>query len=143
PMANEPIVLIGAGIGVMPLGSMLEAIVHGGTQREGDALLGFRNGAAHPFKERLAALAEANPNIQLHVSYSSPANADVLYRDFNHRGRITLERVRELLPSNNYRLYVCGRGTCMESLVPALWKWGVPEAHVHFEAFGPASVKQV
>jgi uncharacterized protein len=29
----------------------------------------------------------------------------------------------------------------MEDLVPALHKWGVPEAHVHFEAFGPASVK--
>jgi ferredoxin len=25
--------------------------------------------------------------------------------------------------------------------VPALWDWGVPESHVHFEAFGPASVK--
>jgi ferredoxin len=31
----------------------------------------------------------------------------------------------------------------MESLVPALWAWGVPEPHVHFEAFGPASVKRV
>ena len=29
----------------------------------------------------------------------------------------------------------------MESLVPALWEWGVPESHVHFEAFGPASVR--
>jgi hypothetical protein len=28
----------------------------------------------------------------------------------------------------------------MEDLVPALYKWGVPESHVHFEAFGPASV---
>jgi ferredoxin len=29
----------------------------------------------------------------------------------------------------------------MESLVPALWDWGVPESHVHFEAFGSASVR--
>ena len=28
----------------------------------------------------------------------------------------------------------------MESLVPALDDWGVPDAHIHFEAFGPASV---
>ena len=27
--------------------------------------------------------------------------------------------------------------------MPALWEWGVPESHVHFEAFGPASVKRV
>jgi ferredoxin-NADP reductase len=143
PHASEPIVLIGAGIGVTPLVSMLEAIVHTGKLREVFALFGFRNGAEHPFKERLLALAEANPNIRVHVSYSSPAKADVLYRDYNHRGRITLERVRELLPSNNYRFYVCGPGALMESLVPALWDWGVPESHVHFEAFGPASVKRV
>ena len=48
-----------------------------------------------------------------------------------------------MLPSNNYRFYVCGPGALMESLVPALWEWGVPESHVHFEAFGPASVKSV
>jgi ferredoxin-NADP reductase len=143
PLANEPVVLIGAGIGVTPLVSMLEAIVHGGKQREVYALFGFRNGSEHPFKERLAALAATNPNVRMHVSYSSPAKSDVLYRDYNHRGRIALQRVRELLPSNNYRFYVCGPGALMESLVPALWEWGVPVSHVHFEAFGPASLKRV
>jgi uncharacterized protein len=29
----------------------------------------------------------------------------------------------------------------MQSLVPALAAWGVPEADLHFEAFGPASVR--
>lgn len=143
PLASEPIVLIGAGIGVTPLVSMLESIVHAGRPREVHVLFGFRSGAEHPFKERLASLAASNPSIRLHVSYSAPADGDVLYRDYNHRGRVTLERVRQLLPSNNYRFYVCGPGALMESLVPALWNWGVPESHVHFEAFGPASVKSV
>jgi hypothetical protein len=26
--------------------------------------------------------------------------------------------------------------------VPALEDWGVPDAHIHFEAFGPASIKR-
>jgi hypothetical protein len=30
----------------------------------------------------------------------------------------------------------------MESLVTALEDWGVPEARIHFEAFGPASIKR-
>lgn len=30
----------------------------------------------------------------------------------------------------------------MESLVPALEDWGVPDSRIHFEAFGPASVKR-
>ncbi len=143
PQASEPIVLIGAGIGVTPLVSMLEAILRTGHTREIQAIFGFRNSAEHPFKGRLASLAEEYPNLRLHVSYSAPRSADVLYRDFNHQGRVTIERVREVLPSNNYRFYLCGPGALMESLVPALWNWGVPESNVHFEAFGPASVKSV
>jgi ferredoxin-NADP reductase len=141
PQAMEPAVLIGAGIGVTPLVSMLEAIVQSGRKREIYALFGFRNGTEHPFKERLAAIAAENPHIHVHTSYSSPLASDVVYRDFNHRGRVDWERVREVLPSNNFRFYVCGPGSLMESLVPALWSWGVPEEHVQFEAFGPASVR--
>jgi ferredoxin-NADP reductase len=141
PLADEPIVLIGAGIGVTPLVSMLEAIVQTGRPREVYVLFGFRNGGEHPFKERVGRIAAENPHIQLHMSYSAPVKSDVEYRNYIHRGRITLERVREVLPSNNYRFYVCGPGPLMESLVPALWEWGVPESHVHFEAFGPASVR--
>lgn len=141
PLAREPIVLVGAGIGVTPLISMLEAIVHAGRPREVHVLFGFRSGLDHPFKERLAAIANDHPHIRLHVSYSAPRDCDVLYRDYNHRGRLTVDRLRQVLPSNNYQFYVCGPGPLMESLVPALWKWGVPESHVHFEAFGPASVK--
>lgn len=141
PLATEPIVLVGAGIGVTPLMSMLEAIVQTGEQREVHVLFGFRNGREHPFKERLAAIAAENPHIRLHVSYSAPIAKDVLYRDYNHEGRVTLKRVRQVLPSNNFRFYLCGPGALMESLVPALWDWGVPESHVHFEAFGPASVR--
>ncbi len=56
---------------------------------------------------------------------------------------MTIERVRAILPSNNFRFYVCGPSQMMETLVPALWDWGVPESHVNFEAFGPASVNRV
>jgi uncharacterized protein len=141
PLAAEPVVLLGAGIGVTPLVSMLEAILQTGQKRDVYMLLGFRNGSAHPFKERIAAICAENPHIRLHVSYSAPLASDVLYRDYNHHGRMTLERVRQALPSSNFRFYVCGPGKLMESLVPALWSWGVPESHVHFEAFGPASVR--
>ncbi|HEX3601503.1 MAG TPA: FAD-binding oxidoreductase [Lacipirellulaceae bacterium] len=141
PLATEPIVLIGAGIGVTPLVSILEAIVQSGQRREVHVLFGFRNGSEHPFKERLAAVCAENPQIRQFISYSVPSQTDVLHHDFSHRGRLELERVRQVLPSSNFRFYVCGPGQLMETLVPALWDWGVPESHVHFEAFGPASVR--
>jgi Na+-transporting NADH:ubiquinone oxidoreductase subunit NqrF len=135
--------LIGAGIGITPLVSMLDAIVHSGVEREVHALFGFRNAMEHPFKSHLERLAQANPQIHLHVSYSAPRDTDVLYKDYNYRGRLTIERIREVLPSNNFPFYLCGPGPLMESLVPALWEWSVPESDVHFEAFGPASVKSI
>jgi ferredoxin len=46
------------------------------------------------------------------------------------------------LPLKPYQFYICGPNPMMESLVPALEDWGVPDARIHFEAFGPASVKR-
>jgi ferredoxin len=48
-----------------------------------------------------------------------------------------------VLPSNNYDYYMCGPGPMMSSIVEDLEKWGVPTANIHYEAFGPASVKKV
>jgi len=141
PLAGDPVVLVGAGIGVTPLVSMLESYVQSGRRREVYAIFGFRNSSEHPFKDHLKRLAENNPWLHLHTSYSAPLPEDVLYRDYNHYGRLSIERLRTILPSNNFNFYVCGPGRLMETLVPALWEWGVPEFHVHFEAFGPASVK--
>ena len=141
PLGTEPIALIGAGIGITPLVSMLEAIVHAGSGRDVYALLGFRHGEEHTFKAQLERYAATNRKIHLHVSYSAPRREDVLFKDFSHDGRLTIERIREVLPSNNLQFYICGPSGFMQSLVPALWDWGVPESHVHYEAFGPASVK--
>jgi hypothetical protein len=75
------------------------------------------------------------------VSYSQPLATDQLGIDYHAAGRVTIERLREVLPSSNYRYYICGPGPMMESLVPALLEWGVPAEHINYEAFGPASVK--
>lgn len=142
-LSAEPVVLIGAGIGVTPLMSMLGAALHTGRRRTIYALFGFRNGQHQPFKDHLESLAESHRNLHLHISYSAPGERDVLYRDYNHHGRLTLKRIREVLPSNNFHFLLCGPGAMMESLVTELIGWGVPESHVHFEAFGPSSVKRL
>jgi ferredoxin len=50
--------------------------------------------------------------------------------------------MKTLLPSNNYDYFLCGPGPFMESITDDLRNWGVPDESVHFEAFGPASVKR-
>ena len=141
-LTTEPVVLIGAGIGITPLVSMLGATIQSGRRRAVFALLGFRHSGEHPFKDHLEKLAEKHPQLKLHVSYSAPLETDVLYKDYNHAGRMTINRIREILPSSNFHFFLCGPGPMMESLVPAHLEWGVPESHVHYEAFGPASVKR-
>jgi ferredoxin len=49
--------------------------------------------------------------------------------------------LRRILPHGRHQFYVCGPPTLMESLVPALAEWGVPRSDLHFEAFGPATVR--
>jgi ferredoxin len=82
-------------------------------------------------------------NFHCDISYSRPLANDRMGHDYSHLGHASVVRVRQLLPSNNFRFYVCGPPMMMEDLVPALYQWGVPESHVHFEAFGPASVKSL
>ena len=74
--------------------------------------------------------------------YSRPAADDVQGRDFQHTGHVDLALLQRTLPHGRHQFYICGPAAMMESLVPALAEWGVPDADVHFEAFGPASVRK-
>jgi uncharacterized protein len=141
PTDDLPLVLVGGGIGVTPIMSMAAALVHRGDSRPIYAFTGFRNSREHPFRVRLAELAASAPNVRLDVSYSRPLINDQRDRDFNHHGHVNVARLRQVLPSSNFRYYVCGPAGMMESLVPELLRWGVPAGHIHYEAFGPASVQ--
>lgn len=141
PTDSTPLVLVGAGIGVTPLVSMASALVHRGDLRPIFAFTGFRSSREHPFRSRLSELASAAANLRLDVSYSQPLATDFAGRDFDHHGHADAARLRQVLPSSNFRYYICGPARMMESLVPALLRWGVPASHILYEAFGPASVK--
>jgi ferredoxin len=85
-------------------------------------------------------LAAAHPNFHLRFCFSKPLPEESVGRDYHHAGRIDLALLRMELAFKPYHFYICGPAPLMESLVPALDDWGVPDAHIHFEAFGPASV---
>ncbi|TWU24586.1 2Fe-2S iron-sulfur cluster-binding protein [Bythopirellula polymerisocia] len=142
PTDHLPIVLIAGGVGITPLLSMASSIVHERSSRSVYFFAGFRNSSEHPFKKQIASLAQAE-NIHSDITYSRPLADDRLGRDYQYQGHISIVRLRQLLPSSNFRFYLCGPAGMMEQLVPGLLNWGVPEKHIHFEAFGPASVKSL
>ena len=137
-----PIVLIGGGIGITPVLSMLLALTESETRREVWFFQGVRNGDEHLMKEQLKALNHANENLHLHVCYSDPQDSDIEGEDFHHSGHVGVDLFKKLLPSNNYTFYICGPPPMMDSLTKGLKDWGVPDKDVHYEAFGPATVKK-
>jgi hypothetical protein len=135
-----PIVLIGGGIGITPMLSILNSVLERGIGREIWLYYGVRNGSEHIMKEHLRALADRHDNFHLYVCYSAPGNGDVEGVDYDHRGRVDLLLLRSTLRLARYQFYVCGPKPMMETLVPGLEQWGVDSGDIHYESFGPATL---
>lgn len=142
PDPSVPAVLVAGGIGITPMMSMLLWCVQQQPERLVHLYYGVRQGTEHAFKAQLAQLAATHPRLQLHVVYSRPTDDDVPGRDYQHHGYVDGDLFKRTLPHGRHAFYICGPAALMDSLVPALVEWGVPDADVHFEAFGPASVRR-
>ena len=140
--SDSPVVLIAGGIGVTPLLSMIDWCLAQQPEREVWLFYGVRNSRDMMNKAYLESLAAKNRNFHLRVCFSDPLPYDVAVRDYQHPTRIDLHVLRVQLPLKPYHFYICGPASMMESLVPALIDWGVPDARIHYEAFGPASIKR-
>jgi ferredoxin-NADP reductase/MOSC domain-containing protein YiiM len=137
---DQPVVLIGGGIGITPLLSMLNGIAAADAPRETWLLYGVRDERDHIMRSHLETLARAHANVHLRVFYSRPARA-IDGRDIQ-AGHIGLDALKRLLPTNAYDFYVCGPPAMMDGVTRDLQAWAVPPDRVHTEAFGPAAVKQ-
>jgi len=139
---DAPVVLIAGGIGITPMLSMLNWSLAEQPGREIWLFYGVRQGRELVMKSHLEALASAHPNFHLWRCFSDPRAEEQVGVDFQHRGRVDINLLRMQLPLKPYHFYICGPTPMMESLVSALEDWGVPDARIHFEAFGPASIKR-
>ncbi len=140
--SDDPLVLIGGGIGITPMLSMLNWCLANQPEREVWLFYGVRNGREGMMKLHLEALALSHTNFNLRVCFSAPQPDDVAGHDYHHQGRIDINLLRTQLPDKHYHFYICGPTPMLESLVPALEDWEVPDTHIHFEAFWPASIKR-
>ena len=141
-MVERPVVLIGGGVGLTPMVSMLNHLIQTSSKREIWFFYGVRNSSEHAMKSHLQKAAEKHDNIHLQVVYQDVSEQDVRGQDYHHQGFICTDLFKQLLPSNNYEFYLCGPPPMMTALTTQLSEWGVPDADVYMEAFGPASVKK-
>ena len=140
---NRPVVLIGGGVGITPVLSMLNAIIEQNARRDVWFFLGVRNSKEHCFREHLNRLALENPNIKLQVCYSEPLKTDRRGKDFLWPTRVGVPLFKKVLPSSNFDFYICGPGPMMDQIKADCLAWGVPPENFHMEAFGAATVKKV
>lgn len=140
---ERPVVLIGGGIGVTPMIAMARTLTNIKDPREIYFFFGCRSGQDHMFREEMLGLQKSNPKMRLHVCYSRPDPGDEPGKSYNHESRVTMDLMKDILPSSNFEYYLCGPGPFMDSLVNGLYEWGVPKKDVYFEAFGPSTVKAV
>jgi hypothetical protein len=141
--SRTPVVLVGGGIGVTPALSMLNYLVSAPGRREVWFFYGVRNGREHMVKDYLREIAEQHPHIHIVPCYSDPLPAEKAMEDYQFGERVSVDLFKRVLEVNNFEFYICGPPPMMESLTKGLAEWGVPEEHIHFEAFGPASVRKV
>ncbi len=140
PLGDRPVVLASAGVGLTPTISMLNAIVEAGSRRPVWFVHGARDGREHAMGAHVRRMAAENANVRVHIRYSRPAADDVEGRDHDSRGHVDAELLRRLLPDAEHDFYLCGPTPFMKSLYGGLAAWGIPEARIHYEFFGPASV---
>jgi len=139
---QTPVVLLGSGVGITPVLSILNSIAESDSKRETWFFLGVKNRSEHMMKEHLEAVAKQHENIEVKICYSRPEASDVEGQDYHYGERVSVDLLKRVLPSNNYDYYLCGPPPMIKSLRTDLEAWGVPKAKVHFEAFGPATVKK-
>lgn len=136
--SDRPIVLLGGGVGLTPLVSMLHTLAARGDAREAWLIHGAINGRVHALRDEVRALAERHGNIRKHFRYERPARSDVVGRDYDSAGRIDLALLRNLLGDADRDFYLCGPLPFMRAMHGALASWDVPAERVRTEFFGPA-----
>ncbi|MEM9839356.1 MAG: FAD-binding oxidoreductase [Pseudomonadota bacterium] len=134
----ERLVLIGAGVGVTPLMSIIRSLRDAESTRSVTALFGFRNADYGLFTDELALLSAQSDWLDLTTAWSRPQGAEE-----GHKGRLDLALVKRVVKQPKKASYfVCGPDAMMGMVRDGLERTGVHSNDVHEEAFsaGPADL---
>jgi nitric oxide dioxygenase len=130
--SDAPLLLISAGIGCTPIIGMLHYLTRTSATRHVTVLHADRAPARHAHRRELRELVERLPGAALHHWYEDLGVRAAT--DTVRPGRIDLGSV-EVRP--DAQVYLCGPLPFMDQVRRSLRDRGVPEAHIHYEVFGP------
>lgn len=130
---DAPLLLIGAGIGVTPLVSMLAAAVAEGRAVTFIEAAGNRDEA--PLAADIEALA-AGSGVRLHRVFSQPGADAPVTRHDDHTGRLTESLLATLIPNVGCMACLCGPTAFVADVSAWLVAAGVAPENIRSESFG-------
>eukprot|EP01030_Chromulinospumella_sphaerica_P004885 gene4885-4784_t len=144
PSERRPLVLLGAGVGITPMLSMLREVVYEGKRinrmRPTWVLQSSRSVDDLAFREEFEELvARAGDNVKVLRVVSQPPTEGG-GESYDLAGRIDVELLKTLLPLNDYDFYLCGPGSFTQALYDGLRKMRIPDDRIHAETFGPSTL---
>ena len=129
----EYVVLIGAGVGITPLMSVVRYLTDKSWRGKVSLILGFRTPRDFIFREEITELQARNANLSVTVTMSSPGDESWS----GQVGRIDTALLASAVPDiAEHRVHVCGPAEMMEATKAALRELAVPTEQVKTEAFG-------
>lgn len=127
------IVLIGGGVGITPLMSVIRYLTAHGWPGEIMLLYCFRQPQDFIFREELEYLQRRNSNLRVIAAATRRGQTPWLGLE----GRFTKEIIAYSLPKiATYRIHLCGPPPMMETIRGMLLELGVPKDQIKTEAFG-------
>ncbi len=127
------IVLIGGGVGITPLMSVVRYLTACGWPGEIDLLYCFREPRDFIFREELEYLQRRNPNLRVIAAATRRGQEPWI----GLQGRFTKEIIAYSLPKiASYRIHLCGPPPMMEGIRGMLLELGVAREQIKTEAFG-------
>lgn len=139
-LSSRRIVLIAGGIGVTPLLAMLKELAHSRWSSPVYFIHAVRNSVWRVFEKEIREATAGLPNFHCHARFDAPLAGDVARGCCDSIGVVDLPFLQELLPDNDAEFFFCGPQPMMAAVHLALKEWGVPDARLHFEFFGPKQV---
>ncbi len=129
------ILLIGGGVGLTPLMSVLRYLTDRSWPGDIYLLYSIHSPQDFIFRDELEYLQHRHPNLHVVVAVSHPEGADWK----GPTGRITKELIVQSVPDLASRyVHICGPVPMMEAIKKILAELGVPRERIKTEAFGPA-----
>ncbi|WP_137806701.1 pyridoxamine 5'-phosphate oxidase family protein [Pseudomonas sp. G(2018)] len=144
---ERPVVLIGAGVGITPLLSMLRELMAqnllSGSKRRVHLFQSARTLQHLPFQQEIAELQQRSPNtLQVHRALSRPEENTLLGRDHELVGRLDLATIKAHLPMDDYDFYLCGPGGFIQTIYDGLRALSIADRRIHAETFGPSTLQR-